>query len=162
MEAATTNQNQDGGAAEQAQEKINEVADQAREQAGTLAAQAQDRARSELDRRSTEAGERVSATADDVRSVSQELRNQGKDGPAKIAEQAADRVERAGTYLRDSDADRMLRDAEDFGRRQPWAVLAGSVVAGLAAARFLKASSDRRYATSAGANGAGNGAGPAR
>ena len=98
MESATTYN--DAGTAQQAQEKVSGVADQAKEQAGNLATQAQDRARSELDHRSTEAGERVLTTADDVRSVSDELRNQGKDGPAKLAEQAADRVERAGDYLR--------------------------------------------------------------
>jgi len=48
-------------------------------------------------------------------------------------------------YGSDSDADRILSDAEDFGRRQPWVVLAGAAAVGLAAARFLKASSRERY-----------------
>ena len=48
-------------------------------------------------------------------------------------------------YLRESDADRILSDVEDFGRRQPWAVIAGGVALGLVASRFLKASSTRRY-----------------
>ena len=48
-------------------------------------------------------------------------------------------------YLTDSDADRILGDVEDFGRRQPWAVIGGGVVLGLLASRFLKASSTRRY-----------------
>jgi len=41
----------------------------------------------------------------------------------------------------------VLRQAEDFGRRKPAAVIAGGVVLGFAAARFLKASSSRRYAS---------------
>jgi hypothetical protein len=73
------------------------------------------------------------------------LRQQGKDQPAKLAEQAADRAERLGDYLKNSDADRILQDVEDFGRRQPWAVIAGGVALGLVASRFLKASSTRRY-----------------
>ena len=32
-----------------------------------------------------------------------------------------------------------------FGRRQPWAVIAGGLALGFAASRFLKASSSRRY-----------------
>ena len=73
------------------------------------------------------------------------LREQGKDQPAKLADQAADRAERLGSYLEESDADRILGDVEDFGRRQPWAVIAGGIAVGLVASRFLKASSSRRY-----------------
>jgi hypothetical protein len=49
----------------------------------------------------------------------------------------------------------MLHDVEDFGRRQPLALLAGGMVLGIVAARFLKASSSSRYQTRmAGSNGA--------
>jgi len=134
-------------AAEQAREKVGEATEQAKEQARSLAGQAQDRIREQVDQRSTQAGERVGGTAEDVRSVGEQLRNQGKDGPARIVDQAADRIERAGSYLRDSDADRILNDVEDFGRRNPWAMLAGAAIAGFAAARFLKASSRERYSS---------------
>jgi hypothetical protein len=80
-----------------------------------------------------------------VRAVGASLREQGKDRPANLAEQAADRAERLGGYLKESDADRILGDVEDFGRRQPWAVIAGGVAIGLVASRFLKASSIDRY-----------------
>jgi hypothetical protein len=144
-----SSQGQDQGTgqqvADQAREKAGEAAEQAKQTAHNAASQAQDRIREQVDQRSTEAGERVNSTAQDIRSVSEELRNQGKDAPAKIADQTADRIERAGSYLRDSDADRILNDVEDFGRSRPWAVLAGAVVVGAAAARFLKASSRSRY-----------------
>jgi len=144
-------QNQESGqtqqVADQAREKAGEAAEQARETAQSLAAQAQDRIREQVDQRSTEAGERVGSTAEDIRSVAQELRSQGKEGPAKIATQAAERVESAGSYLRESDANRILGDVEDFGRSRPWAVLAGATLVGLAAARFLKASSRERYSS---------------
>jgi hypothetical protein len=119
--------------------------DKAKEQAQQAAGQARGALRGQVDQRSTDAGERVHGLASDVRSVSEQLREQGKDQPAKIAEQAADRAERLGSYLRDSDADRILDDIEDFGRRQPWAVMAGGIAIGLVASRFLKASSSRRY-----------------
>jgi hypothetical protein len=144
----STTEKQNGGAqqaTEQAREKAGEVADQAREKAQNLSGQAADQVRTQVDQRSTEAGERITATADDIRSVSESLREQGKDGPAKMADQLAERAERAGGYLRDADANQLLGDIEDFGRRQPWAVLAGAAVAGVAAARLLKASSRNRY-----------------
>ena len=103
------------------------------------------RVRDQVDQRSTQAGERVGSTAQDIRSVGEELREQGKDQPAKLAEQAAQRAESLGDYLQRSDGDTILRDVEDFGRRQPWAVIAGGVALGFAASRFLKASSRRRY-----------------
>lgn len=146
-----------GEATGQAQEKVSEAADQAGERVRDLGGQARERARSQIDQRSTEAGERVRGTADDLRSVGTELRNQGKEGSANVADQAADRIERAGAYLRDSDSDTLLRDAEDFGRRRPWAVLAGGLVAGIAAARFLKASSRDRYSSRYGGQAASGG-----
>ena len=125
---------------EQAKEKVQETAQQA-------AGQARGQIRKQVDERSTQAGEQVSSTADDVRSVAQQLREQGKEGPAKLAEQAAERAERLGSYLKQADGEAILRDVEDFGRKQPWAVMAGGLAAGFLASRFLKASSSRRAAT---------------
>jgi hypothetical protein len=136
------------GATQEAQAKAAEVKDRAQETARSAAANARGRAVEQIDQRSTEAGRRVSDAAGDVRSVGEELRRQGKDGAAKIADQAAERAERVGGYLEDSDADRILRDVEDFGRQRPWAVVAGGLVLGFAASRFLKASSERRYRSS--------------
>jgi hypothetical protein len=113
-----------------------------------VAGQAKGQLRSQVDQRSTDAGERVASTAEDVRAVGEELRRQGKDQPAKLADQAAERAERLGSYLTESDADRILRDVEDFGRRQPWAVVVGGLALGFVGSRFLKASSRQRYETS--------------
>jgi hypothetical protein len=128
-----------GSGAQQAKEQVKQQAQQAGEQA-------KGRLREQLDQRSTQAGERVGSTARDVRTVAEELHKQGKDQPARLAEQAADRVERVGSYLEESDADRILRDIEDFGRGRPWAVAMGGLALGFAASRFLKASSGERYA----------------
>jgi ElaB/YqjD/DUF883 family membrane-anchored ribosome-binding protein len=126
-------------------EKAQEVAGQAQEKAGEAAQQAKGQLRTQVDQRSTQAGEQVSGTASDIRSVAGSLREQGQDKPAQLAEQAADRAERLGTYLTESDADRILHDVEDFARRQPWAVVAGGLFVGFAASRLLKASSSERY-----------------
>jgi hypothetical protein len=139
------------GTATDARQAAQDAAGQAQEKAREAAGQAKGRAREEVDRRSTETGQRVSSTAGDVRSVGEELRKQGKEGPARMADQVADRADRLGSYLQESDADRILRDVEDFGRRQPWAVVAGGIVLGFAASRFLKASSRDRYRSSSSA-----------
>lgn len=126
----------------------------ARETAAGAAETARSRAREQLDRRSTGWGESVSGTAGDVRSVSDELRKQGKEGPAKAADKAAEQAERIGAYLQEKDADALLHDVEDFGRRRPWAVAGIGLLLGIAAARMLKASSSSRYAQGGSPSGA--------
>jgi hypothetical protein len=126
---------------DQVQEKAQLAQDKAR---GTLG-QARGRLSDQVDQRSTEAGERIAGTAGDVRSIADELRSQGKDTPANLAEQVAGQADRVGDYLKEASGDRILRDVEDFARRQPMLVAAAGLALGFAASRFLKASSSRRY-----------------
>ena len=121
------------------------TAEEAKDKARQAAGQARTKAREQVDQRSTQAGERVGSAAEDVRSVADELRRQGKDTPAKYADQAAERAERLGSYLKESDGETILRDVEDFARSKPWAVAAGGLALGFAASRLLKASSTERY-----------------
>jgi len=125
-----------------------EAAEQARQQAQAGADKARGALRTQVDQRSTDAGQRVNSLVSDVRTVSEQLREQGKDQPAKLAEQAAERLEKAGSWLTESDADKILREVEDFGRQRPWAVIGAGIAIGVAASRMLKASSTQRYETS--------------
>jgi gas vesicle protein len=134
-----------GGAADQAKEKASQAAGQAKEQAQQVAGQAKGRVREQIDQRSTQAGQQVRTQASDIRTVGQQLREQGKEGPAKVADQAAERIERVGNYLERADADTILDDIERFARSKPWAVVLGGVTAGFLAARGIKASSADRY-----------------
>jgi hypothetical protein len=143
--ATSAQSGDDGGVKEQAQDKAQEVREKAGEQVRSATGQARDRVRSQVDERSTQMGEQVRTQAGDMRTVADQLREQGKDGPARMVEQVADRAERAGSWLTDSDADRILSDVEDFARRNPWALAAGALALGFSASRVLKASSGRRY-----------------
>jgi len=138
-----------GTATEQAQQKVQEVGRQAQQQAQQAAGQARERIRGQVDQRSTQVGEQIAGQASDIRTVAEQLREQGKDSPAQLAEKAAQHTERIGSYLRESDPDRILADAEDFARRRPWAVVAGGIALGFAASRFVKASSAGRPPTPA-------------
>jgi hypothetical protein len=124
--------------AQQAQEAV-------QEQVQEKAEQARGKLREEVDNRSTEIGQQVSGTSEAIREAASQLREKGQDAPARATEQAAEKMEEAGRWLTESDADRILGDVEDFARRQPWAVLAGGLVVGFAASRFLKSSSRERY-----------------
>jgi hypothetical protein len=134
-----------GSTTEQVKDQVREKAEVAREKAQGAAQQARSRFRDQVDQRSTQAGERLSGTAADVRSVAQELRRQGKEAPARLAEQAAGQADRVADYLKGASGERLLRDVEDLARGKPWAVAAGGLVLGFVASRFLKASSSRRY-----------------
>ena len=152
----------DGSTTDQVKEQVRDKTQLAQDKAQRALGQARSRLRDQVDQRSTQAGDQVHTAVQDVRNVAEQLRGQGKDTPARVAEQVADRAESFGTYLRDADGERLLRDVEDFARRQPWLVAAGGLALGLAASRFLKASSSRRhqalpdrsYASSSGYNAA--------
>lgn len=152
---APTEQSKMQEVTDQTREKTQELAGQAKDQAQQAAGQARNMLREQLDQRSSQAAQQISTQASDLRSVSDALREQGKEGPANAAGKLAEYAERAGGYLRDRDSDGLLADAEDLGRRQPWAVAAGGIFLGFAAARFLKASSSRRYASRQGSAGDG-------
>jgi hypothetical protein len=134
-----------GSTSEQVKEQVREQAQVAQERACGAAGQTRSRLRDQVDQRSTQAGDQVQSAAQDVRKVAEQLRGQGKETPARVAEQVADRAEAFGSYLRDADGERLLGDAETFARRQPWLVAAAGLALGFAASRFLKASSSRRY-----------------
>jgi hypothetical protein len=135
----------EGSTTGQVKDQVKDKAQVAQDKARGAMGQARGRISDQVDQRSTQAGERVAGTASDVRSIAEELRNQGKDAPAKLAEQVAGQADRVGDYLKGASGDRILRDVEDFARRQPMLVAAASLALGFAASRFMKASSSRRY-----------------
>ena len=141
--------NETEGSVSQARAQVGEVAadmqEKARETAQEARVKAGDRVRQEVDTRSTQAGQQTRSVAEAMRRSGEQLRSEQKETPAKLLEGSADRAERLGGYLERSSGDDILRDVEDFARRQPWLVAAGAFAFGLAASRFLKASSSRRY-----------------
>jgi hypothetical protein len=139
-------------ATDQAKEKVQETAGQVQQKAVEVKGQAGDRVRQELDVRSTEAGEQLGLTADAIRRTGEQLRSDGNDTPAKVVTAVADRAERLGSYLTLANSDQMLRDVENFARRQPLLFAVAGATIGFLAARFMKASSSSRYE---GSNGLG-------
>jgi len=130
--------------------KAEEVAAQAKEQVQQkteeVKGKASDRVREQLDTRSTQVGNQTASFSEALRRAGEHLQSQGNDAGAKAAHRAAEQVERLGGYLTNSSSDRFLGDLEKFGRQRPWAAGAIGVVVGFVGARFLKASSEMRYA----------------
>lgn len=130
---------------EQVKERVGEGAQQVQEKASEAKERTRERLSEQVDTRSTQAGEQMTSTAGALRQTARQLRNDQQAQPAQLLEGVADRVERLGDYLTANDGDRLLRDVERMARRQPWLVVGGGIVLGLAAARFTKASSSRRF-----------------
>jgi ElaB/YqjD/DUF883 family membrane-anchored ribosome-binding protein len=124
---------------------VSQAGQQVQEKAGEVKSQVGDKLREQVDQRSTEAGEQVTAMSQALRSSGEQLRNDGNETPAKLIEGAAQRVDRIGSYLRDSDSNRILGDVESWARSRPWIAAAAGALVGFAASRFLKASSSRRH-----------------
>jgi ElaB/YqjD/DUF883 family membrane-anchored ribosome-binding protein len=148
MGQATTRRTSSGPEAESTKEAVaataGEVAETAKQEVMDVKDQAGERARSMVDSRSTEVGSQMTSAARAVRSASDELRQQGSTTAATVVEAVADRAQRLGSYMESTDADSLLRDAEDFARRRPWLVAGAAATVGLLASRLLKASSARR------------------
>jgi hypothetical protein len=130
---------------EQVKDQVRDKAQVAQDRARGMIGQARGQLRDQVDQRSTQAGKRVTGTAADARGIAEQLRQQGKEGTARIVDQVAGQAEQLGEYLEGSSGDRILRDVEDFARSKPWLVAAGGLALGFAGSRFLKASSGRRY-----------------
>jgi hypothetical protein len=135
----------DGSTTGQVKDQIRDKAQVAQDKAKGALGQARGQLRDQIDQRSTQAGERVANTAADVRSIASELRQQGKDTPARMVDQVAGQAERFGEYLKEASGERIMRDAESLARSKPWLVAAGGLALGFAASRVLKASSRSRY-----------------
>ncbi len=86
-------------------------------------------------------GQQIAAQGEALQGVAGELRKQGKDGPAQVAEQAAEKVKQAGEYLEQADGEQLVQAAQDAARENPAAAAAVSAAAGFAAGRVIKASS---------------------
>ena len=125
------------GVIEQAQEKVGAGVEQAKSSAGSFI-------QSQVDERSTQVGEQLKGAGQALRQAAQTMEQEGSPG-MQLVDRAAKQVERTARYLSQSGGARILNDFEGFGRRSPWAVIGGGMVLGLLGARFLKASSSRRF-----------------
>jgi hypothetical protein len=126
-----------GGAVQQAQEKVAAGVEEAKSTAGSLI-------RSQIDERSSQLGEHLHGAVQALRQAEQTMEQEGTPG-RQLVDRTTAQVERTARYLSESDGRRVLLDFERLGRENPWAVIGGGILLGFIGARFLKASSSRRF-----------------
>lgn len=84
------------------------------------------------------------AYSDAARRAAGRLDEEGDDNLAHYLRAAADRVDSFGSHLRDSKLGNLVNEVENVARRQPEVFFGAMFVAGLAIARFAKASRRKR------------------
>jgi ElaB/YqjD/DUF883 family membrane-anchored ribosome-binding protein len=133
----------DASIATQAQEKVQRTAEHA---SHTVARYAKEQTES----RGKQAAQELQTLADALRRSSHTLHADGTSTTANGVESVIGRIEGLGRYLQTTDGDKLVRDVESFGRQKPWGMIGVGLGIGVAASRFLKASSTRRFEQSQG------------
>lgn len=112
----------------------------ARQQAGAVWQETREGVRSAVKEQQQAAAAGVGDFAGALRHAARELDGQEKASTARLADRAADGLERLSASLRSKDLDTMVGDVENFARREPALFLASAVAIGFLAVRFLKSS----------------------
>ena len=122
-------------------EKIKEQASELADAAKDAAAQATDRIKETVDEKKGAGAEYIGNLAEAMRRASREFDSELPIA-GKYIRKAASQVEGFSDSVRTGDFNDLIRTAQAFARRQPTAFLGIAALAGFAAVRFLKSSSD--------------------
>jgi hypothetical protein len=120
-------------AGERVKEKAKEAGDKVKEQGRTFLNEQKERIGSEI--------ETYSAAA---RRAAERLESESDTNLSAYVASAADQLDRLATRVQERDLGELIDDVEEMARRRPEVFYGGMFVAGLAAARFLKASKEKR------------------
>lgn len=117
--------------------------EQMKQKAGQLTEQAKEQTRSFFDGQRERLAEGLGGVATALRQTGHQLSDQDRGAVAQYADRAADTMQRASSYLRDTSAEEMLGSVERYARREPALFLGGALALGFLGARFLKSSRRR-------------------
>src|SRR3954452_23539269 len=139
-DTSPVNRASDDSALDNPKQAVGQVADQAQQKLMEVAGTAQEQAKTQIGGQLNQVGEALESVADAMTSVGKQLREKDQDHLAGLADQAAQRVDQFSGYVKGRDVDQLIGDVEHFARRQPMVFLGGTFLLGLMAARFLKSS----------------------
>lgn len=125
---------------------VRDAAQSARREAASFAEAAKDKASEKVEAKTGEAGEALSDVAQAIRRAGDELSRNDRSTASQMMTQAADGLEGLARALSQKKPEELLGTVRDYGRDNPTALFAGSVLAGLALGRFLRASDRPREA----------------
>ncbi|MBZ9991158.1 hypothetical protein LB572_29095 [Mesorhizobium sp. BH1-1-5] len=121
-------------------EALHDARDEVARRAGAYAAEAQQAVAEKAEQTQRDIGSSLSAFGGALRAASDHLANSDQSAASQFMQDAANGLERLSSSLKEKPFGQVLEDVQSFGRQNPGTLLAGSVLAGLALGRFIKAS----------------------
>jgi hypothetical protein len=119
----------------------------AKSEAAGMAQDVKRQGQEQFEGRKQTAADETEKLAGVVDRVSEELKDQNQESLADYAGQLAGSMKNFAESLRQRNLDELVKDTQQLARSNPTVFLMGSVAAGIALSRFLKASSQRSGAS---------------
>lgn len=141
-----------------AKHALHDATSAARHEASAFASDVKESAMRDAEDVKHEAAAGLRAFAGAVRNAGEELADNDQGTAARFVREAASGLERLATSLGKKQLEDIVEDVRDFGRKNPAAFIAGSVLAGMALGRFVR-SSDEKQSSDTGGGASGNGSG---
>lgn len=129
---------------EAAKSSAQALAERAKHEVGEAAEKAGAQGRHLLDEQKARVASELHAYSDAARRAASRLENESDTNLSHYLISAAERVDALSTHLHDSRISDLVDEVEEMARRRPEVFYGAMFVAGLAAARFVKASRRRR------------------
>jgi hypothetical protein len=121
-------------------ELLGAAAGAVKQEVATFASAVQDKAIDKIADRKDGATETLGAFANAIRHAGDELAQQDQSLAGRVAKQAADGLEHLSRTVSEKRPEELLDAVREFGRRNPTAFIAGSVLLGVALGRFARSS----------------------
>jgi len=142
---------QTGSVTDTAKDTLNQVKDSAGTVATEAIGQVKDKASSVLDEQKTNLASGAASVAESIRKVGENLGNSGENNQVaaiagKYGENIAAQIEKFSSYIDEKELKELVRDVEQFARRNPLLFVGGAFTLGIFAARFLKSSGRKQNA----------------
>jgi len=123
-----------------ATEALHDARDEITRKAGDYASEAKQALFNKAEGTQRDVSANLKAFSGALRAASEHLANNDQRTASKFALDAAGGLERLSSSLNDKPFDEVLGEIQSFGRENSGALIAGSVLAGLALGRFIKSS----------------------
>jgi hypothetical protein len=123
--------------------KASSAAAEVRTQAAEILEPVKEKARETAEQQKDAGAEQIGGIARAVHGAAGELERELPHAAAYVHD-AADRIDRAASALREHNVDDLFRSLSDFARRQPATFFGSAVFAGFAISRFLKSSAGKQ------------------
>jgi hypothetical protein len=133
------------GAADLIKDSAQGLIDKAKDTAGQAYGMAAEKAAEKLDEQKAVVTSSLASVADSIKQVGETLRETDEQTgvteiTAKYGDRLAGQIEQISNYFETNDLRGIVRDVEDFARKNPAVFIGGAFALGILAARFLKSS----------------------